>query len=208
MVGPKKGTPVSGTPGSSKKRKIILDSSDDESTTDISPGAKLRKVNRHGLVTLDNGVISMKALALADSIPTKHTDPDARPLHGARLSLGQAWSLFTLVKCGHQAPAEKIRDQNTRVQILLSAQPYSISEDQLSEILDAGKEERQAFLHGLSKAAQQKLRYNMYGTVANLFNRFVFTNSGVQPNEKVKLHLGLKDLVPERCVMEMWVSNF
>ena len=208
MVGPKKGTPVSGTPGSSKKRKIILEDSDDESTTDISPGAKLRKVNRHGLVTLDNGVISMKALSLSDSIPTKSINSEAQTLFGVRLSPGQAFALFTLVMCGHQAPAEKIRDQNTRLQILLSAQRYSISEDQLSEILDASQEERLAFLHGMSKAAQQKLRYNLYGAVGNLFNERVFTKSGVQPNEKVKQHLGLKDLVPERGVMDMWVSNF
>jgi hypothetical protein len=76
------------------------------------------------------------------------------------------------------------------------------------EILDAGHEERLAFLHGMAKAAQQKLRYNMYGAVGNLFNERVFTKAGVQPNEKVKLHLGLKDLVPERSVMDMWVSKF
>ena len=73
--------------------------------------------------------------------------------------------------------------------------------------MDAGQEERLAFLHGMTKAAQQKLRYNMYGAVGNLFNERVFTKIGSQPNEKVKLHLGLKDLVPEKSIMEMWVSN-
>ena len=50
----------------------------------------------------------------------------------------------------------------------------------------------------MSKAAQQKLRYALYSKVGNVFNEKVFTKTGVQPSEMVKLHLGLKDLVPER----------
>ena len=149
----------------------------------------------------------MKALDLAESIPTKHVDITAEKLFGVSLSFGQAYALWSLVMCGHQSPTEKIRDHKTRLHILYSAQPYSISEEQISEIMDAGQEERLAFLHGMTKAAQQKLRYNMYGAVGNLFNERVFTKIGSQPNEKVKLHLGLKDLVPEKSIMEMWVSN-
>ena len=58
-------------------------------------------------------------------------------------------------------------------------------------------------MQGMSKAAVQKLRYNMYGAVGNLFNERVFTKSGVQPYELVKLHLGLQGLVPERSIMDM-----
>ena len=47
----------------------------------------------------------------------------------------------------------------------------------------------QAYLHGMSKAAQQKLRYALYGQVGNVFNEKVFTKTGVQPSEMVKLHL-------------------
>ena len=42
----------------------------------------------------------------------------------------------------------------------------------------------------LSKAAQQKLRYALYGQVGIVFNEKVFTKTGVQPSEMVKLHLG------------------
>ena len=48
-----------------------------------------------------------------------------------------------------------------------------------------------------------KLRYALYGQVGNVFNEKVFTKTGVQPSEMVKLHLGLKDLVPERGLMDM-----
>ena len=212
VVGPKSGTPVRGTPVSAKKRKTLLDDSDDDHDVDspsaISPGAKLRKVNRHGLVTLMNGAVSMKALDLSESIPSKHFDSDAMPLFGARLSFGQAYALFTLVKCGHGVPAEKIRVHETRLLILMSAQPHCISDDQLCEILEASPEERLAFLHGMAKAAQQKLRYNLYGAVGNLYNERVFTKNGVQPDETVKRYLGLKDLVPQKSIMDMWVSSF
>jgi hypothetical protein len=150
----------------------------------------------------------MKSLNLSEAVPPKDRDDEALPLFEAKLSFGQAYTLMTLVKRGHQPPIEKVRDQETRMQILLSAQPYSISEDQLSEITGAGSEEKLAFLHGMSKAALQKLRYNLYGAVGNLFNERVFTKAGVQPYELVRLHLGLKGLVPEKSVMDMWVSNF
>ena len=128
---------------------------------------------------------------------------ETQSLFGAKLSFGQAYALFTLVKCGHQAPVEKVRDQESRMQILLSTQPYCISEDQLLEITGAPLVERQAFVQGMSKAALQKLRYNLYGAVGNLFNERVFTKPGVQPYELVRIHLGLKGLVPERSVMDM-----
>ena len=53
----------------------------------------------------------------------------------------------------------------------------------------------------MSKSAQQKLRYALYGQVGNLFNEKVFTKTGVQPSEMV--NLGLKDLFPERGLMDM-----
>ena len=45
---------------------------------------------------------------------------------------------------------------------------------------------------------------HLYGQVGNVFNEKVFTKTGVQPSEKVKLHLpvGLKDLVPERGLLD------
>jgi len=86
---------------------------------------------------------------------------------------------------------------------MYSARPYSISGEQLSEMLEAEQEQSQAYLHGMSKAAQQKLRYALYGQVGNVFNKKVFTKTGVQPSEMVKLHLELKDLVPERGLMDM-----
>ena len=121
----------------------------------------------------------------------------------AKLSWGQSYALFTLVVCGKEHPVEKARHLGTRLKIMYSAHPYSISGEQLSEILEAEQEQSQAYLHGMSKAAQQKLRYALYGQVGIVFNEKVFTKTGVQPSEMAKLHLGLKDLVPVRGLMDM-----
>ena len=46
------------------------------------------------------------------------------------------------------------------------------------------------------------MRYALYGQVGNVFNEKVFTKTGVQPSEMVKLHMGLKDLIPEIFELE------
>ena len=61
--------------------------------------------------------------------------------------------------CGEEHPVEKARHLGTRLKIMYSAHPYSISGEQLSEILEAEQEQSQAYLNGMSKAAQQELRY-------------------------------------------------
>jgi len=153
--------------------------------------------------SLTNGVVSMRELGLSIAVPSKCRDDDALTLFNATLSWGQAYALCTLVMCGKDHPVEKAKDMETRMKIMYSAQPYSISEEMLNEILEADPEQRLPYLHGMSKSAQQKLRYALYGQVGNLFNEKVFTKTGVQPSEMVKLHLGLKDLVPERGLMDM-----
>ena len=170
-----------------------------------SDSVKKRKINKNGLVTLTNGVVSMRELPLSTAVPTKGRDDDARTLFDAKPSRGHSYALFTLVICGKEHPVEKARDMGTRMKIMYSAAPYSISDADasLSEILEAEPEQRQAYLHGMSKAAQQKLRYALYGQVSNLFNEKVFTKNGVQPSETVKLYLGLSGLVPERSLMDM-----
>ena len=75
-------------------------------------------------------------------------------------------------------------------------------------IIEAEPQPRMAYLHGLTKAAHQKLRYGLFGTVGNHFNANVFMKSGSHPADAVRLHLGLKDLILERSFMDMWVSSF
>jgi len=167
---------------------------------------KKRNINRHGLVTLTNGVVSIKGLVLSNAVPSKGRADDAMTLFDTKLSWGQSYALFTLVMCGKEQPVEKARHLGTRLKIMYSAAPYSISDASLSEILEAEPEQRQAYLHGMSKAAQQKLRYALYGQpgqVSNLFNEKVFTKNGAQPSETVKIYLGLSGLVPERSLMDM-----
>jgi len=213
VVGPKKPTPPRPSAKTVSGNKRVIDSDDDHDDEDEASGGgspqtsdsavKKRRINRNGLVTLTNGVVSMRELILSTAVPTKGRDDDARPLFEAKLSWGHSYALFTLVMCGKEHPVEKARDVGTRLKIMFSAAPYSISDACLSEIIEAEPEQRHDYLHGMSKAAQQKLRYALYGQVSNLFNEKVFTKNGVQPSETVKLYLGLNGLVPERGLMDM-----
>ena len=67
---------------------------------------KKRKINRHGVVTLTNGVVSMKGLVLSTAVPSKGSDDDAMTLFDAKLSWGQSYALFTLVMCGKEHPVK------------------------------------------------------------------------------------------------------
>ena len=82
---------------------------------------KKRKVNSHGLVTLTNGVVSMRELGLSIAVPSKCRDDDALTLFNATLSWGQAYALCTLVMCGKDHPVEKAKDMETLMKIMYSA---------------------------------------------------------------------------------------
>ena len=160
MVGPEKLTPPSARTVSGKKR--VLDSDDDHDDEDEAStsdsAVKKRRINRNGLVTLTNGVVSMRELVLSTAVPTKGRDDDARPLFEAKLSWGHSYALFTLVMCGKEHPVEKARDVGTRLKIMFSAAPYSISDACLSEIIEAEPEQRHAYLHGMAKGLRQLSR--------------------------------------------------
>ena len=81
-----------------------------------SLAVKKCKINKHGMVTLTNGVVSMKGLVLSNAVSSKGRDDDAMTLFDAKLSWGQSYALFTLVMCGKEHPVEKV-----------SPHPYSIS---------------------------------------------------------------------------------
>ena len=68
-------------------------------TTDSA--VKKRKINRNGLVTLTNRVVSLRELILSRAVPTKGSDDDVHTLFDAKLSWGHSYALFTLVICGN-----------------------------------------------------------------------------------------------------------
>ena len=173
------------------------------SKTPQSSKSSGRKVNKHGDVVLKNGVIALRDLELSESVPPKKHHPEAEQLFGQLLSWGQAYTLFTMVICGKDLPVEKVRDEELRLRVMYSAHPYAISVEQLSEIEDATAEQRCAYLLGMAKSAQQKLRYNLYGRTNNQFNEKVFTGPGLHPDQLVKVHLGLVGEHADKTFMEM-----
>jgi len=113
------------------------------------------------VTTLLNGVVSMKDLQLSTAVGSKERNHYALPLFKTKLSWGQSFALITLVMCGKEHPVEKARDMETCRKIMYSVQPYALSEDseeQLHVLTEAEPEPRQAYLHCMAKAAQQKLR--------------------------------------------------
>jgi hypothetical protein len=154
-------------------------------------------------VVLKNGVIALRDLELSEIVPPKKHHPEAEKLFGQSLSWGQAYTLFTMVMCGKYLPVEKVRDEELRLRIMYSAHPYAISVEQLSEIEDATAEQRCAYLLGMAKSAQQKLRYNLYGRTNNQFNEKVFTCPGLHPDQLIKVHLGLVGEHADKTFMEM-----
>jgi hypothetical protein len=77
-------------------KRIKDDFDEDEgivaSEMDGSPQAQAKKlkVNRHGLTTLGNGVVSMRELELSKIIPSKDRYYEAATLFDCKLSWGQA----------------------------------------------------------------------------------------------------------------------
>jgi hypothetical protein len=78
-----------------------------------------------------------------------------------------------------------------------------LSQETLATVLAADPDEKNAYLIGLAKNAQQVIRYTLYGIVGNYMNERVFTPRDVYPAEDVKLHLGLTGDNARKCFMEL-----
>jgi antitoxin component of RelBE/YafQ-DinJ toxin-antitoxin module len=154
-------------------------------------------------VILGNGVVAMRDLALASRVPTKTKDEDTPKLYNASLTLSKAFTLFTLIIHGKNLPIEKVRDETHRLILLRSAAPYCLSKETLDTILGADRDEMNAYLIGLSKNAQQVIRYQLYGLAGNYMNEKVLTPREVYPVDDVKLHLGLTGDNARKCFMEL-----
>ena len=134
---------------------------------------------------------------------------------------------------GKQMPVEKHRQNDLSELIFLSAAPYALAQDQICEVMAYPENERDAWLLGYAKSAQQKLWYILFfpiiaifpivaiiviNVIIRLFNSYVmpailndhlnkkvFTEKGVQPNDLIKRALGLKK---DKSFMELYASPF
>lgn len=167
-----------------------------------SPG-KQKTVNRNGLVCLGNGVVSLRHLDLSHEIPSKTRSLESELLFGAKMSWGEAFSFFCLLKCGKNLPIEKHRDHPTRLQIMHSSFKYALDDVQRATLLAAEPAELNAYLLGMARATQQKLRYALYGMTSNHFNDQVFLRRGLRPIEEVQTHLGLVGPHEQKAFMDM-----
>ena len=174
VVGPQKDkvTPQSAKTVSGKKREVGSDDDGDEAAAGRgSPQASYFAVKKRKI----NGVVSMKGLVLSNAVPSKGRDDDAMTLFDAKLSWSQSYhshALFTLVMCGKEHPVEKARHLGTRMKIMYSAQLYSISGEQLSEILEAEQEQSKpicmACLRQLSRSCAMDCTANLKSAMCSM----------------------------------------
>jgi len=156
-----------------------------ETDCEDSPSAKKFKTNKFGQKCLKNGVVSMRELDLWTKFSSKQHYPKALPFptqQPTRLVLGSAYTLWTLVMNGKQMPVEKHRQNDLRELIFLSAAPYALAQDQICEVMAYPENERDAWLLGYAKSAQQKLWYILFfpiiaiiviNVIIRLFNSYV-----------------------------------
>ncbi len=72
-------------------------------------------------------------------------------------------------------PVEKHRDETARLVILRSAAPFCLNDESMEKIMNAEQEQRNAFLTGLAKNAQQVIRYILYCYTVNYIRDKVLT---------------------------------
>ena len=190
------------TPTSKRRASEPDQDGPNQSPSDQSSSSE-RKINKHCLVCLDNGVVSLKHLDLSREIPSKTRVMGTQELFGARLSWGEAFSFFCLLKCGKVLPIEKYRDHDMRLQIMRSAFKYTLDDVQRATILGAESAELNAYLLGMARATQQKLRYVLYGMASNHFNEQVLLRHGLRPAAEVQKHLGLVGPHEHKGFMDM-----
>ncbi len=148
---------------------------------------KKRKINRNGLVTLTNGVVSMRELALSTAVPTKGHDDDVHTLFDTKLSWGHLYAL-TFILCGKEHAVEKVRDLGTRLKITESCFQlrhilylmlvcWRLSRQSQSR-LSRDMPICMAWLRQLSRSCA--MNSTAKPEVGNLFNKKVIKKNGVQ----------------------------
>ena len=90
-----------------------------------------------------------------------------------------------------------------RLQIMRSAFKYALDDVQRATILGAESAELNAFLLGMARATQQKLRYALYGMASNHFNEQVILRHGLRSTAEVQKHLGLAGPHEHKGFMDM-----
>ena len=105
-----------------------MDTKSEQGDTDC---AKRVIRNKHGLPVTKAGRISIKNMEISQQISSTRPYEGALSLFGFNLIFGQAYSLFTMVKCGPFMPVEMNRDDKLRKQIFASASPHALGPEQI-----------------------------------------------------------------------------
>ena len=145
-----------------KRSHSHLEDAETESDTESKGSSRKSRKNREGLPVLHNGVISVKGLKLSQAIVSKSLYDGTETLRLGdsvlRLSMGGAFTLGILILCADKIPIERHRDRDTRMLIFLSMAQFALPPDLVNMVLESDPSERDAWLVGYAKSAQQKLK--------------------------------------------------
>ena len=111
---------------------------------------------------MHNGVISVKGLKLSQAIVSKSLYDGTETLclgdADLRLSMGGAFTLSIIVLCADKIPIERHRDRDTRMLVFQSLAQFVLPPDLVHMVLESEPGERDAWLVGYAKSAQQTLK--------------------------------------------------
>ena len=133
-----------------------------ESDCEEWPSSKKLKTNKYGQKCFKNGVVSMRAQDPNLKLSSRQHYEGALPFPTeppGRLNLGSAYTVWTLVSNEKKMPIEKNFQVELCALIFLSAAPYALTQDQIDHVMSCPELERDAWLIGYAKSAQQKLWY-------------------------------------------------
>ena len=70
-----------------------------------------------------------------------------------RMTLGNSYTLATLVRNGKYMPIEKHSDTDVHILIFLSAATYALTQDQIDHVMGCDELEREAWLLGYTRSS-------------------------------------------------------
>ena len=147
---------------------------------------KAHPLNARSISTASDCAVSMTHLDLTSDIPSQTRVVGTEELLGARLSWGEAFSFFCLLKCVKVLLIEKHWDLEMRLQIMRSAFKYTLDNVQRATTLGSESAELNSYLLEMARATQQKLWYARYGMASNHFNEQVLLRHGLCPAAEVQ----------------------
>ena len=168
---------------------MLADTSDIE-VVDAEDFSAQERTDRKGRALTNSGRPSIKKNAVNAKYGTNYRNASViRPIMGKNVTLGRACALVAVALMGPNIPLEEAGHEE-RLRIFKSAAYYTLTDEELEEILDTEDAALRLFLKGLCTAQCRLIKY-----VVPVAARDEFENGVFRPASKsavIQKHLGLE----------------